>query len=39
MLERLRSSIVDETGAIGWLLVGVILGVVLIVWALLSLIF
>jgi hypothetical protein len=29
----------SETGAVGWLLVGVLLGIVLVIWFLFSLIF
>lgn len=29
----------DERGAIGWLLVGIVIGVVLVIWAIFSLIF
>lgn len=39
-MVRLWRELVDsETGAIGWLIVGVLIGIVLVIWLLLSLIF
>lgn len=39
MIQRVRELLVSETGAVGWLIVGVLIGIVLVIWFLLSLIF
>lgn len=39
MIRLLRELVDSETGAIGWLIVGVLIGIVLVIWFLLSLIF
>jgi hypothetical protein len=39
VIERLRDLIASETGAIGWMIIGVLIGIVLVIWFLLSLVF
>lgn len=39
MIQLLRELVDSETGAIGWMIVGILIGIVLVIWFLLSLIF